>query len=770
MINQNTRTSFYELFNEKSFSVEIPIIQRDYAQGRPSKNEIIDSFLDTLKKYLVEGKPNRDLDFVYGTINNKIFIPLDGQQRLTTLFLLHWYLAQISNNFKKFQDVFSSNGNSKFTYKTRSSSKEFCDCLVKYDLSELIKSKTSNKLQKKMTNQKWFCSSWKNDATVVSMLNVIDLIHDKFQEDVTSYDKLTNNNIITFLLLELNDNSLTDHLYIKMNSRGLQLTQFENFKAQLLDSEILMNEIAINSKIINLKSYISQQIDAIWAEFFWKYRNKFSNDDTIDDEMLNFLRAILLNSYAKNSKSDKTVIDNLLDKNIKNISFRGLTKNNVISVESVKDLVLALDLFSNEKFFAWIKNNERIGENFFLSILNFDIDLKNRVILFAITEFYQSANLQEQLASFEIVEEWLRVIINLVINSDITKVEHYLSAIASIKNIISYKDDIHGYLIDESTKIDFFRETQVYEEKIKAHLILKNSEWKKIIVEAEKHEYFTGQIGFLLHFVDIFNYIINNKEANWSDEQDKEYRTCFISYYDKVKGIFDKDGVNKDLEIDFRRALLSKGNYFLKIKKFPKTNKYKYSMYGNKSTFLYEDTWKCLLRQINNSDYSDNNAKYFFIKMLLDDPSYDCKDIKKSFEKIIKESKDHINDWRIYFIDKPLLFEEYPEYPVILAEKLEGVSDLKPIIYLIKDFKAYTKTEIHSYYLFEKLKNINSGKFEYESLVYGNEPRISSKKPKKLEISYEEGSFKFTDGTRIKLGKYKKAENEVVKLINEKYS
>jgi uncharacterized protein with ParB-like and HNH nuclease domain len=91
------RLTFFQLIQE--YHIQIPIIQRDYAQGRITAHEIRDSFLDALLAYLEENKKHRDLDFVYGNQSNEAiddetkFIPLDGQQRLTTLFLLHWYLA-----------------------------------------------------------------------------------------------------------------------------------------------------------------------------------------------------------------------------------------------------------------------------------------------------------------------------------------------------------------------------------------------------------------------------------------------------------------------------------------------------------------------------------------------------------------------------------------------------------------------------------------------------------------------------------------------------
>ena len=73
----------------------IPIIQRDYAQGRTSDdvNRKRERFLEALKD-AVTTKPIT-LDFVYGDISKDgVMTPLDGQQRLTTLFLLYWYAAK----------------------------------------------------------------------------------------------------------------------------------------------------------------------------------------------------------------------------------------------------------------------------------------------------------------------------------------------------------------------------------------------------------------------------------------------------------------------------------------------------------------------------------------------------------------------------------------------------------------------------------------------------------------------------------------------------
>lgn len=72
--------------------VVIPIIQRDYVQGRNGKDYIRKTFLKESKNHLDNENP-LTLDFVYGNEEYGRFLPLDGQQRLTTLWLLHWYVA-----------------------------------------------------------------------------------------------------------------------------------------------------------------------------------------------------------------------------------------------------------------------------------------------------------------------------------------------------------------------------------------------------------------------------------------------------------------------------------------------------------------------------------------------------------------------------------------------------------------------------------------------------------------------------------------------------
>lgn len=118
----STKTTFWQFIQEHT--IEIPIIQRDFAQGRIGKESLRKGFLADLREAL-DNHNEMKLDFVYGSTEKenekeKLF-PLDGQQRLTTLWLLHWYIALRAKEFSDFDKL------NKFTYETRISSREFCE-------------------------------------------------------------------------------------------------------------------------------------------------------------------------------------------------------------------------------------------------------------------------------------------------------------------------------------------------------------------------------------------------------------------------------------------------------------------------------------------------------------------------------------------------------------------------------------------------------------------------------------------------------------------
>lgn len=286
------------------YKIEIPIIQRDYAQGRAGKEKLREKFLTNLHDAasnlhdVISKKQKRlELDFVYGDVRNDVFYPLDGQQRLTTLFLLHWYIAVKNNELEAKEKLLS-----RFTYETRTSSREFCQSLVNHG----VKWEKDIKISELIKDSNWFFLSWLKDPTIKSMLTMLDAIHERFKYTVNlSWRELEN---ISFYFIELEDFGLSDDLYVKMNARGKQLTGFENFKAELVGHvEKLIEEYT--EKDTELLQTIAHKLDTSWTDIFWTNR---SNDARIDDIYFAFINRFFLNQFitSKISKTSKAEKDN----------------------------------------------------------------------------------------------------------------------------------------------------------------------------------------------------------------------------------------------------------------------------------------------------------------------------------------------------------------------------------------------------------------------------------------------------------------------------
>lgn len=287
--------------------IEIPLIQRDYAQGRdmPKVEDIRRRFVGALKKALINNEPVT-LDFVYGEIdNNRTLIPLDGQQRLTTLFLLHWYIASregVSEDKLAFL--------TKFSYATRYSAREFCKRLVSPDYQPDF---NRFKLSEEITDQNWMPLDWENDSTISAMLRMIDYIHVMFNNSCNNLWPRLEAGCISFYFLPIKQLGATDDLYIKMNSRGKPLTEFENVKAEWEASiRAISPSIMPQQDAEQLQHRIEQKMDLDWTDLLWPYRNGqtgSSADDVVDDKFIRYLRFLTDIIYYKDEELQKNSSD-----------------------------------------------------------------------------------------------------------------------------------------------------------------------------------------------------------------------------------------------------------------------------------------------------------------------------------------------------------------------------------------------------------------------------------------------------------------------------
>lgn len=287
--------------------IEIPLIQRDYAQGRdmPKVEDIRRRFVGALKKALINNEPIT-LDFVYGEIdNNRTLIPLDGQQRLTTLFLLHWYIARregVSEDKLAFL--------TKFSYATRYSAREFCKRLVSPDYQPDF---NRDRLSDEITDQSWMPLDWENDPTISAMLRMIDYIHVMFNNSCNNLWHRLEDGCISFYFLPIKQLGATDDLYIKMNSRGKPLTEFENVKAEWEACiKAISPSIMPKQDAEQLQHRIEQKMDLDWTDLLWPYRNGqtgSSADDVVDDKFIRYLRFLTDIIYYKDEELEKNSSD-----------------------------------------------------------------------------------------------------------------------------------------------------------------------------------------------------------------------------------------------------------------------------------------------------------------------------------------------------------------------------------------------------------------------------------------------------------------------------
>ena len=262
-MHESLRT-FIDIFDGATGKIVIPKIQRDYAQGRdtPEIRRVRERFLDSLYKAVTTDE-RITLDFIYGERKDGTLTPLDGQQRLTTLFLLHWYAAK-KEHVPPEEIAFLKN----FSYDTRPDSRDFCDFLIDCDIP------FDEKISAAIVNHMHFPFSWQKDPTVSSMLVMLDAIDEKFRGAENLWDKLKGG-AISFYFLSIEDMGLTDEIYVTMNSRGKLLTDFEHFKAEFKNR--------LDELDRELSDRIILKIDTDWTDLLWAYRDA---NNLIDDGFL----------------------------------------------------------------------------------------------------------------------------------------------------------------------------------------------------------------------------------------------------------------------------------------------------------------------------------------------------------------------------------------------------------------------------------------------------------------------------------------------------
>lgn len=680
--------SFWALLTEDNFKIEIPTIQRDYVQGsRAAKDKgIPQKFIADIYEAL-KTNTKLSLEFVYGntTADKKLHL-LDGQQRLTTLFLVHYYLFlatcphkkenEYGKTFQARKDTWQKEraplGN--FCYATRSNTRDFCIQLLSNKNLPLSLTNAPTKklpvdthnekgneifpnLSAKIIDEPWF-NFPKDDPTVSSMLNMLDIIQQKFsaeeQECYGFLNKLKGPVAqcpIVFNFLNMQELKLGDELYLKMNARGKPLTDYEIFKSKL--TEWLPKEEKILSSPTS-QNTAEFKLDNDWQQIFWN--KAVVLEDTLEEkykkgyicrmDMMQFRFfeqiALLLFLQQPSSLGNSTQtesVENILE------NFQLLKQAPGLfgaqeRPENLKALLHVLEGFHDFNNHQDKANtiHKKISEALD-NIITKDLSYKARLQLFVLFLFWKE---EKNRTNMNILAQWFRVCYNLISNTNIDEAGEFKKALSSLQKLYdgykqSAKSNFYEFLSSDNPNIEAFDQNQVKEEKEKSRIIQQKALGENVLLEAESHAYFDGKIGFILNFS-------KDSAGNYNQAN-------FQSYYAKLSRLFDKK-----LENVFQRALLA----------FGKSSNIKYNylpLKGNGYTFCpidsairtKKDTWHKVFDDTNKT-----NLLKGFLDSLPNDFSYDtlekfCTDFctkldnkYNTFNRIMHPA--YCTDWRYLFV------------------------------------------------------------------------------------------------------------------------
>lgn len=504
--------TFINIFQGKVSKIVIPNIQRDYAQGRNTDEirRVRCGFLDALYKAVTTGEKIK-LDFVYGDLNDGILIPLDGQQRLTTLFLLHWYAAK-KENISPDETAFLKN----FSYDTRPDSREFCKFLVECEVS------FDEKLSDAIEDSAGFPFGWKKDPTVSSMLVMLDAIDEKFFNVKNLWGKLKDG-AISFYFLSIKDIGLTDELYVTMNSRGKPLTDFEHFKAEF-KSKLDDFDRELSDRII-------LKIDTVWTDLLWTYRDE---NNLIDDGFLayfGFLCDVILYRKGGTPQGKSREPFDLLEE-----FFSGDVLENIDFMEKSFDCWCKLakrekiaDFFADRvskgsrsdknvnhheagKIITYFDNVDFFGDC--VKSYNKNFSLGKVVMLYAFLTYLLN---REKILDKDFRRR-IRIVNNLVDNSrnaELSNSENRNNGnripamLEQVDNIIMSEKILRRHEIN-TDKSDNFNEIQLKEEREKILWTKANPDKSELLFKLEDHYLLGGQIGIVgLDYAENFKRFIS---------------------------------------------------------------------------------------------------------------------------------------------------------------------------------------------------------------------------------------------------------------------
>ena len=634
----------------------IPEIQRDYVWQEDNVEKFLQSILDNSKRQekqsqelteetlsglssrqrellLRDQKANENycqVGFIYAyptasEISGDCYILIDGQQRMTTLFLTLLALSMKEGRQDNFRRDYFKDDFLKLDYKVRESSHEFMQKFIPYILNR-------GDIEK-ISNEYWNFTEYQYDKTIKSIIanyKVIKRFIDKHDDLLLNYVE----KYIEFWYFDTSKSDQGEKLYLYMNSRGETISPNESIKANLLRG------------LTNQEKHNWGKEWERWQNFFWRYRQSNSNADRGIEEFLKWIKFIeITRRYNKEQTKSSLSAEIRKIKESKKISLEELSLQKIESYfNAIEKLIKLKDKLNFDAY--WLT-----GYNKWKEVIP-GKDYVKLIPMLMYVERYPNSDLVE-------IKRFARFFMNITRFDTINK-SPYLSIVdvilltnlflekgfTDITNITIFETDFKNILSEEEiVKLSIYKQSS---DDLRNEI--ENAFW-----EAEDYKFCDGKISLIWNCIDF-----DKSDISTFDSQKlSDFKDCF----DNFKKLFDNP---TDL---VRRALLTKGDYKVQDGYSSFLGQVRYS-------FINEDErWK--------EQLSSNEKMKLYISLIKD-----FGDRKKINDTLTKDDilnqiiTDFWNnktdkDWLYYFVKDGSLLHYCQEKKICWSDNVESIVLLK---------------------------------------------------------------------------------------------
>ena len=259
----------------------IPDLQRDYCWGGndygDSELEIISGFLDSLFDGFNEDKDKElQLGMIYAYENPVNYVQLcDGQQRITTLFLLMGMLNWRNGGYPLSKYLISE-------FERHDDKEPYLQYAIRestlYFLSDLVcEFFLKNEITlSKIKECSWFFMEYELDPSINSMLNALKIIEKKLEgKPMSDFSEYLLKNV-KFFYFDMVNRQHGEEMFVIINTTGEPLTPTENLKPFLIGNISDKHDRQVKSEMWEE-----------WEKWFWQ--KKIDHENEADQGLNDFL-------------------------------------------------------------------------------------------------------------------------------------------------------------------------------------------------------------------------------------------------------------------------------------------------------------------------------------------------------------------------------------------------------------------------------------------------------------------------------------------------